>query len=105
MICLICKTAMGIREGKFGPFYYCPNGNHGTISVAKYESIVSRLPEPERLPMSGECPLIAEIERQTMALGGGVMTDAERFYVDSEAYYDDPDDFWQNRDNYRRCAA
>lgn len=104
MQCLVCKTAMLIREGKFGPFYYCPNGNHGTISVAKYEAIMKRFAESatvnDGLPTGGYDPLMLAIERQTMALGGGVMSDLERFYIDSEAYYDNPDDFWQNARPY-----
>lgn len=100
MQCPICKTAMHVRDGKFGPFYYCPNGKHGTISVAEYESIMRRFAENDGLPMGGIDPLVRGIERQTMALGGGFMTDLERFYVDSEAYYDDPDDFWQNQRAY-----
>lgn len=37
MKCLKCNSEMGIRRGKFGEFYYCTKGNHGTISVEKYE--------------------------------------------------------------------
>mgnify|MGYP001328498766 FL=1 len=35
-----------------------------------------------------------------MALGGGILPETERFYIDNEAYYDDPDDFWQNHRPY-----
>jgi len=91
--CLVCKIPMLIREGKFGPFYYCPNGNHGTISVAKYESIMKQ----SSRAMQAQCdPLMHDLEVQTIALGGGMLSDLERFYIDSEAYYDNPDDFWQN---------
>lgn len=97
MRCLVCKTAMLIREGKFGPFYYCPNGNHGTISVAKYESIMKR---SSNIPQGQFDQLMNELEVQTIALGGRVLSELERFYIDSEAYYDNPDDFWQSMRPY-----
>ena len=100
MQCLVCNTAMLTREGKFGPFYYCPNGNHGTISVAKHEAIMNQFKGAnDGLPVGGHDPLMLAIERQTMVLGG-VMSDLERFYIDSEAYYDSPNDFWQTARPY-----
>lgn len=93
MICLICKARMEIRQGKYGDFYHCPNGNHGTISVAKYNHIVNSL-QKNGLPIGGECPLMQAIERTQAGLGYGAMTDLERFYIDSPVY--DENDFWQD---------
>ena len=101
MHCLVCKKAMMIREGKFGPFYYCPNGNHGTISVAKYEAIMEQVTVKDRLTtIDKHDALISAIEHQTVTLGGGVLSELEKFYIDNEAYYNDPNDFWQNMRPY-----
>lgn len=97
MKCLICKKTMKIREGKYGPFYYCPNGNHGTISVKKYNTIIQKAINN---PINKSDPLMIAIEQQTITLGGGIMTDLERFYIDNEAFYDNQDDFWQNQREY-----
>lgn len=102
MICLVCKTPMQTRKGRHGEFYYCPNGNHGTIGVAKYRELMEHFTITHKPDMgySGSDPLMTAIEIQTMALGGGILPDIERFYIDNEAYYDDPDDFWQNHRPY-----
>ena len=93
MICLFCKKPMLIRSGPYGDFYYCQYGNHGTISVAKYNAIVNSLPK-DGLPIGGKDPLMQAVERTQAALGYGAMTDLERFYIDSPVY--DEDDFWQD---------
>jgi hypothetical protein len=82
------------RHGKFGEFLYCPNGQHGTISVEKYNKALSMLGINDGLPMGREDALLQAIERQTMSLGGGVLTDTERFFVDNEQY--NHDEFWQD---------
>lgn len=97
MHCLFCKAEMQIREGKFGPFYYCPKGNHGTISVNKYKRIMRQ--RQDNIAVNHDTLMFA-IERHTMTLGGGVMSDLERFYIDNDAYYDNQDDFWQNSRPY-----
>lgn len=93
MICLVCKSHMLTRSGKHGEFYYCPHGKHGTISVAKYNTIVASLSK-DGLPISGADQLTQDIERKQAILGLGSMTDIERFYIDSPAY--DEDNFWQD---------
>lgn len=93
MICLICKARMEIRQGKYGDFYHCPNGNHGTISVEKYKKIAASIPQ-DGLPIGGSDPLMMAVERAQSALGYGAMTDLERFYIDSPVY--DENDFWQD---------
>lgn len=97
--CLKCGTAMKTRVGQYGLFYYCSNGNHGTISVDKYNNIMRQFPKNEDLPIGRNDSFMFGIERQTMALGG-VMSDTERFYIDNEAYYENSDDFWQNQRPY-----
>lgn len=93
MICLVCKNVMRTRTGPHGEFYYCPHGSHGTISVAKYDSIVKSFRQ-DGLPIGGKDPLMQAVERTQAALGYGAMTDLERFYIDSPVY--DKDDFWQD---------
>ena len=93
MICLVCKSEMRIRTGPYGEFYYCPHGNHGTISVAKYDAIIKSLPN-EGLLIGEKDPLMHAIERTQAALGYGAMSDLERFYIDNPEYSED--DFWQD---------
>lgn len=93
MICLVCKKPMMVRGGPYGDFYYCRIGNHGTISVAKYNAIMNSLPK-DRLSMEDKDPLMHTVERTQAALGYVAMTDLERFFIDSPAY--DENDFWQD---------
>ncbi len=90
MNCLVCNRSMLIRQGKFGPFYYCPNGRHGTISVEKYKSISCKT--VNYVPPTDD-PLMISIERQIMSIGG-YMSDQDRFYIDNEQF--DPENFWQD---------
>ena len=88
---------MSIRNGKFGKFYYCPKGKHGTISVDKYNEILEKtgnVPD-EHFSVWDKDPLMRAIENQDMSITG-VMTDREKFFIDNELYYENPDDFWQN---------
>lgn len=98
MYCQICKTPMAIRNGKFGQFYYCPNGRHGTISVEKYKRLVRLCSEGHHVggaPLTSD-PLMTEIERQTVHFGG-ILTDLDRFCVDSESYSDEEDyEMWEH---------
>ena len=98
MRCLVCSAEMQVRGGRYGPFYYCPRGRHGTLSVAKYEELVARLSGALQSTSAGGDldPLMLAVERETLTLGGGLMPDTERFFVDCEASYEDPDGFWQN---------
>jgi len=82
------------RDGKYGEFFYCPNGKHGTISVEKYNKVMSMFVINDGLPIGRSDALLQAIERQTSFLGGGVLTDTERFFVDNEQY--NPDEFWQD---------
>lgn len=93
MVCPKCGAPMNIRNGKYGEFYYCTEGNHCTINVAKYNEIIGRF--NAELIATDNDPLQSAIEKQTLTLGG-VVNDMERMYVDCEASYNEPDDFWQN---------
>ena len=96
MNCLICGSKMLTRNGPFGEFYYCRNGNHGTISVAKYNAIINSLPN-DGCPMDDGDLFMRAMERTYAELNCGPKTELEElalFYVDSPAY--DEDDFWQD---------
>ena len=97
MHCLKCGTLMQLRGGKYGNFYYCPAGAHGTISVDKYRTIVTNhtrmLQHMQHRSASivpghpGSLdPLVDEINKQ------GYVSDEDSFLIDCEAYYNDPTD-------------
>ena len=99
MRCLICGVGMKIRTGPYGDFYYCPQGSHGTLSVTKYRAILAAHTSNEMARSTvPEDPLMLAVERQTLTLGGGIMTDVERFYIDNLEY--DPENFWQDSRPY-----
>lgn len=87
---------MQTRKGKHGEFFYCPNGNHGTIGVTKYRELMDHFTATHKagtdIGYSGADPLMTAIEIQTMALGGGILPETERFFldidVDEHPYYE-----------------
>jgi hypothetical protein len=95
MKCKKCETDLIKRKGKFGEFYCCPKSNpsdnHGTISVGQQAyNTASRVSDS----------LTLAIERQTMALGGGYLTDIVRFVEGGQLAAIDDEDHWMNTRMY-----
>ena len=89
--CFICGTPMKTRLGRYGEFYYCPKGNHGTIGVNKYKSILKRYPQEQEFK-SYPKDLLEIIDQECSKFFS--ITELESFYIDSPEY--NPDDFWQD---------
>lgn len=91
---------MAVREGKYGPFYYCTAGKHGTISVEKYEKLVKVITPTGRISSYAnivtqtprEADPFSQIKLQTMQFQP-TATELEEWIVDGDI--DDPDN-WQN---------
>lgn len=102
--CPSCKTEMILRNGKYGPFFYCKD--HGTISMraAKKITVLLKRIEDEHTYVGGynENPLKDLIFRQSIGLGEPMdnLTDLAKFTVDNHYDAQDNEDHWMNIRDY-----
>lgn len=82
--CLKCQAPMVARSGPFGEFLACPKGTkidkHPTQKMPKDYGLQIASVRIERFhPEYYQEPLSLRVEREMIALGGGLLTDTERF--------------------------
>lgn len=95
--CFVCGEEMKIRQGKYGEFFYCPKGKHGTIAVNKYLKIKwSFWNEKGGYAKNKHDPLMDAINMECSRFGS--ITELESFYIDSPEC--DPEDFWKDMRPY-----
>lgn len=90
---------MHVKNGKYGDFYFCPNGSHGTISLEKYKRLIANFKANkseyrENTAYPGNDPLMTAIEMETIAMGGGIISELVKFYIDNPEQ--DQEDSWQD---------
>lgn len=101
--CPSCKTEMVLRNGKYGPFFYCKD--HGTISMRAAKKITELLAKTEdEHGYSGgfnEDPLFDSIKRTSVNLGmpQDDLQQTIDFYNDHPPFSDD-EDHWMNIRDY-----
>lgn len=107
MKCTVCNSEMITRHGKFGEFWCCPKSNpkdnHGTISKAapNLNRTNSMMPAARQGNfVSFDDPLTRAIERQMMAMGGGYLSDMDRFLEGGQLDAADDDSHWLNTREY-----
>lgn len=105
MLCVVCKSEMIIRSGKFGEFLCCPKSNptdnHGTISKSKKASPKASYKFSDREYVKPpEDSLSSMIEKQMMYMGGGILTDLDRFVEGGQEEAEDDDSHWMNTREY-----
>ncbi len=111
-ICLECNGPMCKRNGKFGPFRYCPRG-HGTASVqgtkihvtgaifAKYEQYHAALRQWNYVePLEMHIPDINGIVLGQMSNMGVHMSDIDIFIEGGKDAASDEDEHWRNTRAY-----
>lgn len=95
MLCPKCKTEMGIRDGKFGQFYYCPNSSskdpHKTITVASFSGTIREV-TPATVPEDFN----DAVTRECIALG----LPMDRLTQLAEFILGDPDDDMLEEDHW-----
>lgn len=99
--CPSCKTEMILRNGKYGPFFYCKD--HGTISMRAAKVITASID-------SDQCtnwqyidePFLDIIKRRSVILGRPMddLQDLVEFYVDDPDQSQDDPDHWMNVRDY-----
>ena len=105
MKCTVCNSEMITRNGKFGEFWCCPKSNpthnHGTISKsAPRNHRPTTIVAGNLAPMMHRDPLNVAIERQMMAMGGGYLSDMDRFLEGGSLDAVDDDSHWLNTRDY-----
>lgn len=102
---------MVARKGPFGEFLACPKGTkevkHPTQKMPADYHMVATVSRIERFhPAYYQEPLSLRVEREMMALGGGLLTDTERFclgpmtanatdYHGGSACDEEPEEYYQ----------
>lgn len=100
MKCPKCKTKMGIRTGKFGDFYFCPNSSsldvHKTITVPVKSEPTMRVDKFN--PAYGNCDLDEAIRREVYSLGlpNDHLTQLAEFCLGDPSDSDEDEDHWSN---------
>lgn len=107
-VCLECGCSMGKRNGKFGPFSYCPSG-HGTASIqgskiyvkgaiyAKYAAYHEAMRKSHYVePLEMRVPDINRIVLGQMSSMGFHMSDLDLFIEGGKEAASDEDDHWRN---------
>ena len=102
MKCVVCKSEMPQRNGKFGTFYFCKLG-HGTASVqgtklfvtgAIFTKMAESREEIEGMEM--EMPDLEFAVRRGMASIGFFMSDLYLFIEGGREAAQDEEDHWMN---------
>lgn len=100
MKCPKCKTKMGIRTGKFGDFYFCPNSSsrdvHKTITVPVKSKPAIKVMKFN--PAYGGFDLDAEIRRDVHCLGlpDDHLTRLAEFCIGDPSDVADNEEHWSN---------
>jgi hypothetical protein len=102
MKCVVCKSEMPQRNGKFGTFYFCKLG-HGTASVQGSKlfvtgAIFTKIAEARKgiEGMEMEMPDIEVAVSRGMASMGFFMNDMDRFIEGGREAAQDEEDHWMN---------
>lgn len=100
MKCPKCKTKMGIRTGKFGDFYYCPNSSsrdvHKTISIKPKSEPYIRVTKFN--PAYGNFDLDEAIRRDVYSFGfpNDHLGSLAEFCLGAPSDCVDDEDHWSN---------
>lgn len=100
MKCPKCKTKMGIRTGKFGDFYFCPNSSsrdvHKTITVPVKSKPAIRVTKFN--PAYGGFDLDEAIRRDVYSLGlpNDRLTQLAEFCLGDPSDVADDEEHWSN---------
>lgn len=109
--CKLCQAPMVARKGPFGEFLACPKGTkevkHPTQRMPADYHMVAAVGRIERFhPAYYQEPLSLRVEREMIAMGGGLLTDTERFclgpmtanatdYFGGSVCDEEPEEFYQ----------
>jgi hypothetical protein len=98
--CKVCGTPMPLRDGKFGPFYFCPRSKgfvkHGTITKAAYDAqLTAGLAKVYKRDTEDQ-QMVDHFKRVEAAGAGSLSSSVIDFYVDHSLSSDESDPEWDN---------
>jgi len=99
-LCKVCSTELQLREGKFGPFYFCPQSKgyvkHGTINKAEYDALlVSGLAKVYKRD-SDDQQMVDHLRRIEAASADSLSSSVIDFYTDHSLSSNEADPEWNN---------